>query len=1017
MYPRTRPEAKLGRASIPSMRRPTLLLIAFSTTVAAQTPLRGTIAGTVVSSAGQPVAGALVSLRAARDTAVTAEATTDSRGAFHLSLRPDVFSLVVRQLGFRPATLGGLRVVGADTVRVRVVLAPTATALSTVVVLRSPVSVETLDPQSTRRITTETALLLPTARDASAVVALVPGAKDGRLWGGAGAATNDFRIDGISMNHPGRGGDFLRLPREWVEGVEIRGLGAGAEYGNFQGGVIDAMTRRGGQARTRTVRSYYESERLTASSFGANEIGSEPAGRTEFSGEASGALAPGKVFYFAGAQFVESARRSPALGTPAPSDFLGLRERERTLRAIGKLSWDLAAGARADLTLGGSTRGTSDAGINGLDDRTALPDGSASALWYHARWYRPLGDATTLELRAAGFDAVESSSGASGSAVPSIQVLTVGDLPRYQNPEFEERAAPASHSLTAMLRRTISQGSAIHRFSAGIELSAARWSESRLRSGGLTWRPYLNDTTPWSATDASTWTTVGSEWGGELRLRARERQAAAFIQDELTLAARVTISPGLRLTQWSGRLTPCSNYVFAPTCVGEIGVVSTRAVDPRLGIAWDLTGRGTFALKAHAGRYHQGIYAQLFDRAAGANAYTNERFYYYAPPISDPRQAFTAFQRDALLGPSGFSTFFDERILNESGAVRGYRQPYVDQLSLSLERQFGTRWKLELLALHRRNGDIVGLVDRNLATNYTRLTGIAVDHRLTALGVLDAYGRPLVLDTLVVANKDLIDAVLRLNENRRPPLAPLAFAGWLPADLGTLTWDPRVELSTLPAARGRYGQLTATVTAFGGSWRGEGSLTLAHLEGNVAGVTGHGTVGTAFSAGPYVRPNESLNASGILPDATEFEAKVWVTGRLPRGLQGGLLFTHILGERTTPSFTIEGRYRYTDVAGMTAPDELIRRVLGQTIFVEPRGARHYASRSLLDLHLERGFGAQARRFDVTLDLLNALGSRAVTRVKTEIDDQAIADPSSVLGAARARVSPRALRIGLRIGAH
>ena len=770
------------------MRRLAVLLIALSTTLAAQTPPRGTIAGTVASSVGQPVAGALVSVRATRDTAASAEVTTDSRGAFHLSLRPDVFSLVVRHLGFRPAILGGLRVAGGDTVRVRVVLAPTATALSTVVVLRSPVSVETLDPQSTRRITTETALLLPTARDASAVVALVPGAKDGRLWGGAGVATNDFRIDGISMNHPGRGGDFLRLPREWVEGVEIRGLGAGAEYGNFQGGVIDAMTRRGGEGRTRTARSYYESERLSASNFGADEIGSEPAGRTEFGGEAAGPLAPGQVFYFAGAQFVESARRSPALGTPAPSDFLGLRERERTLRAIGKLSWDLAAGARADLTLGGGTRRTSDAGINGLDDRMALPDESANVLWYHARWYRPLGDATTVELRAAGFDAVESSRGVSGSAVPSIQVLTAGDLPRYQNSEFDEHAAPASHSLTAILRRTIGQGNAVHRLSAGVELTAARWSESRLRNGGLTWRPYVNDTTPWSPTDASTWTTVGSDWGGELRLRARERQAAAFIQEELTIAARVTIAPGLRLTQWSGRLTPCSNYVFAPTCVGEIGAVSTRAVDPRLGVAWDLTGRGTFALKAHAGRYHQGIYAQLFDRVAGARAYTNERFYYYAPPIADPRARFTAAERDAQLGPTGFSAFFDERILNESGVVRGYRQPYVDQLSLALERQVGTRWKVELLALHRRNGDIVGLIDRNLASNYTRLTGIAVDHRLRLGAVLDAYGRPLVLDTLVVANNDLIDAIIRLNENRRPGMPPVAFAGWVPADLGSLTW-------------------------------------------------------------------------------------------------------------------------------------------------------------------------------------------------------------------------------------
>jgi hypothetical protein len=51
---------------------------------------------------------------------------------------------------------------------------------------------------------------------------------------------------------------------------------------------------------------------------------------------------------------------------------------------------------------------------------------------------------------------------------------------------------------------------------------------------------------------------------------------------------------------------------------------------------------------------------------------------------------------------------------------------------------------------------------------------------------------------------------------------------------------------------------------------------------------------------------------------------------------------------------------------------------------------------------------------VSVELLNAFGSRAIRRVKTAIDDQAASDPASRLGAPRERVAPRALRLGVRV---
>ena len=126
-------------------------------------------------------------------------------------------------------------------------------------------------------------------------------------------------------------------------------------------------------------------------------------------------------------------------------------------------------------------------------------------------------------------------------------------------------------------------------------------------------------------------------------------------------------------------------------------------------------------------------------------------------------------------------------------------------------------------------------------------------------------------------------------------------------------------------------QLTFTLRTVQPNWRAEGSITGARLQGNTPGVAGFGTTGTRFSAGQFVNPNEGVNAYGSIPDVDEMEGKLWITARLPYSMQGGLLYTHILGEHFTPAFQFEGRYVYRDTAFKEIPAFLFDRTLGQAI--------------------------------------------------------------------------------------
>lgn len=979
--------------------------LALALAVAGEAGAQGAVAGSVRSAALEPLPGAVV--RVARSGGATArEVLANARGDFLVTdLHAGIYDVTARRIGYREARLAGVRVADRSTVTLTVTLTQAARQLSAIEVETSPVSVDASTPALSARLDRGFTRLLPGAREATRLAILIPGARRSQLWGGAPGVSNDHRIDGIPVNHPGAGGDMLAFSVDWIETVEVAGLGAGAEHGNFQGGVINALTRSGSNDRRATLRTNYESERLAGSNFLPGESGSEPASRIEFGGEASGALRTDRLFYFAAGQLVRRELRALDLTTPA-FDFRRGREEQRSARGVAKVSWIPRLGHRVDAVGGVFAANVDHAGLNGLDDLGATARISSPTTFRELAWRAHSDARNQYSVRVGGFSSTESRQGYSGTTVPGVRSMQGGAAPTHLNAAFDEWRAPSSWSARAEWSGHRRFLGADHRLVAGGELTRAEWKERRTRNGGLTWRPYPTASPGFDPKLATTWDVVGSEWGGEMHLDSDVRNEAVFVQDYVTLGSRLTVSPGVRHGAWRGFLRP--------TCAGAEACHPFEAVramgwDPRLGAALDPTGRGHLAVKVHWGRYHQGMYALFFDRAQGGGVHTNERFYYSAPPLASAAQSFTPGQRDAP--GSGFSRFFDEFIRNEEGRVDGYRQPYVDQLLLAIEQRIASRWKAEVVMTERVNRDIAGLVDRNLASNYSRVYNTRVDHRLADGRVLDAFGAPLVLPVLYVSNRDVYRVLHSCGDSGTAPCST-PVAGYTAAEAALLPWNPDVVLTTLPAARRRYRQATVLLRAHDPDWRAEASITGARLRGNVAGVTGYGVAGTRFSAGPFVRPNERINFEGFLPDALEFEAKLWAVGRLPWSFQGGVVFTHTLGERFAPGFEFTNRYVYADSTGRPLPTALFATILGQSMFVEPRGSRQYASRDILDVHLRWTRG----RLAVTADLFNVTGSGALTLINTNIGDQTPSDPTSFFGAARQRVEPRRLRLGLTMQA-
>ena len=162
--------------------------------------------------------------------------------------------------------------------------------------------------------------------------------------------------------------------------------------------------------------------------------------------------------------------------------------------------------------------------------------------------------------------------------------------------------------------------------------------------------------------------------------------------------------------------------------------------------------------------------------------------------------------------------------------------------------------------------------------------------------------------------------------------------------------------------------------------------------------------------------------SRIVPNSSEFEAKLRVTGALPFGFRGGAFVTAMRGDAFAPTFTINGllfNFDINDPVAIAADTSRIdytvfREISGQRVFLEERGSRTYPDRVTLDLHLERGFHLGRAEWVLSLDGFNVLGNRAITEANVAIDSQSDPNATGSFASARARVPPRTIRLGTAV---
>jgi len=357
------------------------LLTAFTVPAVAQgsaeSSVRGNLAGSVVDSSGAVVTGAKITITGA---AGTKSDTSNSDGQFLFPLlTPGFYTVKVEKGSFKTADVKGVEVVTGKTSNIRVGMVA-GQQTEVVEVIGSAITVDTTSTAVSASLTDTFYQSVPVARGVTGLFYASPGVSAG---GGTGAANpsiaggtgleNNYIADGVNITDGGFGGIgvFSRnygplatgINLSFVKEVQVKTGGFEAQYGKSTGGIVQIVTKTGGNEYHGSLGGYaapqsFEADRKNPDDFGRFNLQGRTMHQANYDLDAElGGYVPGlkdKVFFFGSfnpswnqtaTQFAQFANPrdlgTAGLGSTAPLS-LGNHEFHNTVYSYaGKGTWRL----------------------------------------------------------------------------------------------------------------------------------------------------------------------------------------------------------------------------------------------------------------------------------------------------------------------------------------------------------------------------------------------------------------------------------------------------------------------------------------------------------------------------------------------------------------------------------------------------------------------------------------------------------------------------------------------------
>lgn len=679
------------------------LLVAAALPVAAQSSTTGSVRGTVTDPDGGVLPGVTVAARSEALVAGQLVAVTGDQGVFRFpSLPPGLYAFEATLDGFRPVRREGVKVdVGvALDLDLRMEL---GAMTDEIIVIGDAVQVSTVSNTVSFNLTSEFIEGLPLPRDVGALMNYTPGVNQGRAYGAPNNQGSAYNLDGVDVSDPASGQQWISPSPEWVDELQVTGLGSDAEYGGFTGGLVNVVTKSGGNEMSGSVAAYYSAESLNGENAPEGVETAETLDTDlDVVGTVGGKLIQDRLWYFLSAQ--ERQRDlDPFYNEGAPADEIVQYQREWH-RYLGKLTSQVSDSTRLVglFAVDNIETANRNAGEFVLGSGAYTQD---SPNWsYNLTWEKLVNDANFVSVKVTGFDGTNDSLPAAGRDVPGHDdFFNSGFLwANYTWTWLEDKQRMNLDASWSLFADGLLAADDSHTFKFGVVYEDSTQDEVRTRNGGFTYvdDSYYCDSLADYFADPFCG-VFSSDRGNEIDFHAEQEGWHLYAQDSWKMR-RVTVNLGVRYTSYTGGFKS-----------GNSSVYDVDMIAPRAGLVWDVTGDGRNALKLHYGRYYDGLMAFMYDREVSGDVFTPLEFWDYNFDTGE-------FDIPAGSRPTG-GALMDPDISH----------PYVDQYVLTFEHQVSNTMKLGVDYVHRENSDIIAMV--NVNDDYDAL--IAPDNPLTGGGL------------------------------------------------------------------------------------------------------------------------------------------------------------------------------------------------------------------------------------------------------------------------------------------
>jgi outer membrane receptor for ferrienterochelin and colicin len=679
-----------------------------TTSVFAQTPT-GSISGRVTDSGGLPVPGATVTIQST-NLQGTRTAVTSENGDFLLpALPPGPYTITVELSGF--ATMKQTRDVGTGQVMsVDVTLRPAS--LSEVVTVTARADAFTNTVQASTNIQQELLATLPTARTLLSAVNLSPGVhatgpSNAVSIGGAVSFENLFMLDGVQITDNIRGTPFSIFIEDAIQETTVSTSGISAEYGRFTGGVVNAITKSGGNQFSGSLRTTFTNDDWrTVSPFDEPKT-NDTVPTYEFT--LGGPIVKNRTWFFGAGRFFDKSEANETGFTRIPFTFDNDEKRFE-----GKITQAIAPGH--------NIRGT----------YAAIRETEANNVWPSAQ---EVMDLRSLHTRQVPQDRL--SIHYSGTLKPNLFVeaqysarqfafensggtstdLIEGTVLRDQltgawwwSPNFCGVCGPEERDNENLFLKGnyfLSTRRGSHNVAFGYDTFNDKRKGDNHQSGSdyHVWASdtILQDGTVYPVIAGNDGSTYIIWWPiSEASRGTNFRTHSLFANDSWSASKHFTINLGLRWDKNDGK-----------DAVGNL-VANDSSFSPRVGLVYDPVGDGKWTMHASYGKYVAAIANSIADSASPGGTPSIIAYFYQGPGINTSgtgplvtsdaalRQVFDWFNAN---GGTSRRPFFTSIPGVKVQFRESLKSPHAKEFATGLSRQLGSRGALRADVVYRNFDD------------------------------------------------------------------------------------------------------------------------------------------------------------------------------------------------------------------------------------------------------------------------------------------------------------------------